>query len=141
MNRLEDLTLDDLHGILAEVEGKKPTLRVVVGINYKAGISPAEIARWYDVSRTTVYNWLDRLERAADGSPASALPDAERSGRPPKLSPVQRRSLAETVAAPPRAVGIDADEWTPPVFQRYIEQEFGIRFTRRHARTLLATLR
>lgn len=141
MNYLDDLSMADLHGLLAEVEGKKPTLRVVVGVNYKQGVSPTEIARWYDLSRTTVYNWLDRLERVTSDPRSSVLLDADRPGRPSKLSTEQRDTLVRTVASTPRDAGIDADEWTPRVLQQYIDDTFGVRFTRRHSRTLLDELR
>jgi hypothetical protein len=36
MAHLEDVTADDLRQILAEVEGKRATQRVMVGLNYKS---------------------------------------------------------------------------------------------------------
>lgn len=140
MNYLESVTTDDLRRLLDDVDGKKPALRVVVGINYKAGVSPTDIARWYGLSRTTVYNWLARLESLADESDPTVLVDARRPGRPPKLTESQRSTLLTALSAPPRRVGLDAGEWTPEVLQAHIASEFGVEFTVRHARNLLDEL-
>lgn len=87
MARLEQVTADDLREHLDVVEEKRPTLRLVVGINYKEGVSQSELAEWYAISRTTVHNWLNRLERLADEPVENVVYDAERPGRPVKLSP------------------------------------------------------
>lgn len=140
MNKLDGVALADLHELLDEVEDKKAVLRVVVGINYTQGVPPMELAEWYDLSRTTVYNWLDRLERAAADPTAADLADAERPGRPPKLSPARRAAVADAIASLPAEVGIEADEWSPAVLQQYIEREYGIQYSRRHTRDLLEEL-
>ena len=82
MARLESVSSDDLKEHLGQVEGKRPTLRLVVGINYTEGVSQSEIASWYGVSRTTIHNWLNRLERLREEPLEEVVYDAERSGRP-----------------------------------------------------------
>lgn len=140
MSYLDDISADDLHQLLDAADGKKPTLRVVAAINYKNGVTPTDIAQWYGLSRSTVYNWLERLERLPDESPETVLVDADRPGRPPKLAADQRADLRQSLAEPPREAGVDADEWSPTVLQRVIETRYGVKFSVRHARNLLREL-
>jgi len=65
MTYLAHITADDLRQVLAEVEGKTPTQRVLAGISYKDGVAQTTIAERYGVHRNTVRNWLERLERLA----------------------------------------------------------------------------
>ena len=137
MAYLEDVPTTELHRALEAVDGKRPTQRVMVGIAYKQGVSPTDLAEWYDLSRTTVYNWLARLERLAEASPQAALADDDRPGRPPKLTPEQRAELEATLRRPPDAVGYDVDEWTPALVQRHVETEYDVTYTLRHIRSVL----
>lgn len=137
MGTLDGVDLDDLHAALAAVEGRKAALRVAVGIAYLQGVEPAALAEWYDLSRSTVYDWLDRIERLAEEPPAEALADADRPGRPPKLSPAERGDLATTLREPPTAAGYDESAWTPGLVARHIRAAFGVEYSRRHVRDLL----
>lgn len=140
MGRLDRIDLDDLHAALDAVEDEKATLRVSVGIAYLHGVSPTELAEWYGLSRATVYDWLDRLERLAEEPPAEALADADRPGRPPKLSGAERGRLVELLREPPTSAGYDATAWTPALVERYVRSAFGVDYSRRHVRDLLHDL-
>lgn len=137
MGTIHGVDLDDLHAALDAVEGKKATLRVSVGIAYVHGVSPTALAEWYDVSRATVYDWLGRLERLAEEPAVEALADADRPGRPPKLSAEQREEFAATLREPPGAAGYDADVWTPSLAGRHLRAAFDVEYSRRHVRDLL----
>lgn len=137
MGDIEGVDPADLRDALAEVEGKKPTLRLCVAIGYENGVSPTELAEWYGLSRATVYNWLDRVERLATEPAAEVLVDADRPGRPPKLSAAERERLTATLTSPPTEVGFDEADWTPALVGRYVESTFGAVYTRRHVRDLL----
>lgn len=133
--------MTELHRALETVEGRTPTLRVVVGINYKRGVSPTALAEWYDVSRTTVYHWLERLERLPEEPVADVVYDADRTGRPPKLTPAQRERLSRDLAASPRSAGYAADEWTPQLLERHVGGRYDTDYSTRHLRDLLDELR
>lgn len=137
MDRLEQVSADDLREYLDVVDEKRPALRLVVGINYKEGVSQSELADWYGVSRTTVHNWLNRLERLTDEPFENVIYDAERPGRPSKLSPREQDELVSILDEPPGEVGIDAPHWTPRLVQLLIEETFGVEYSRRHIRELL----
>ena len=59
---------------------------MVVGINYNEGVSQTDLAEWYGVSRTTIHNWLNRLERLESEPFEEVIYDANRPGRPSKLT-------------------------------------------------------
>lgn len=137
MDRLEHLSVAQLREYLDEVEGKRGTLRLVVGINYLHGIPQSELSNWYGVSRTTIHNWLERLERLPTESLETVIYDAPRPGRPPKLTSQQQATLAATLDAPPTNAGIDAKSWNPPRVQQFIRERFGVAYSLRHSREIM----
>lgn len=62
MEHLDEISVEELQDALDNVEGKKPTERLLAAIAYKNGVTQAELAQWYDVHRKTIYNWLNRLD-------------------------------------------------------------------------------
>ena len=97
MTYLANIIADDLRQVLAEVEGKTPTQRVLAGISYKDGVAQTTIAERYGVHRNTVRNWLERLERLADEPFEEVVYDAHRSGREAELTAEQQKQLEETL--------------------------------------------
>lgn len=137
MAHLEEISTDELQTYLTEVEDKRPTLRLVAGINYKEGVPASTIADWYDVAESTVHNWLNRLERLNDEPVEVVLSDAPRSGRPRKLSSDEWEELTQLLEGSPKAAGIDAPHWNPRLVQQLIEEEFDTTYSKRHVRDLL----
>jgi transposase len=62
MNRLNEISVEELQDALDNVDEKKPTQRLLAAIAYKNGVSQTELAEWYDVQRRTIYGWLKRLD-------------------------------------------------------------------------------
>ena len=135
MKHLDETTVEDLQDALANVDGKKPTQRLLAAIAYKNGVTQTELAEWYDVQRRTIYNWLNRLD--TDTSLEQAVTDAHRSGRSRKLSKTQQEEFAEFVHESPKEVGIDAPTWTPALVQQYLEDTYGINYSIPSCRRLL----
>ena len=137
MGRLEAVSTDELRDYLDEVEQKRPTLRLVVGINYKEGVSQTELAEWYDVSRTPIHNWLNRLERLGAEPFEEVIYDADRPGRPSKLTEDEWEQLLSILEESPAEAGIDAPHWSPRLVQLFLDDEFDVTYSRRHIRELL----
>lgn len=137
MDRLEGVTVKELHECLDRVEGKTATLRIVVGINYKNDITQSELAEWYGVTRTTIHNWLDRLERLENESLEDVIYDDHRPGRPPKLTADQQEWLESILQAPPDEWGVDANAWSVRLIKRLIADQFDVEYTPRHVRILM----
>ena len=134
MARLEGIPVEELEAELAEATGKRETRRLLVAIIYKRGPSVPMIAEWLDIREATIYSWFDRLE----AEPISeAVSDRDRPGRPSKLTESQRERFREAMQRPPAEVGYDEPEWSPTLAQQYLDDEFGIDYSRRHVQRLL----
>jgi transposase len=93
----------------------------------------AAIARTWDISRQTVYNWIVAFVAQGIGS----LRYRKSSGRPPKLTPRQRARLKEVVKAGSEAAGFQTACWTTVLIQQVIYREFGVLYSRQYVADLL----
>lgn len=134
MARLENVSVGELEGALEDATAKKETLRLVVAIIYKRGPSVPMIAGWLDLREATVYRWFDRLETEPV---REAVQDRQRPGRPPKLADSYRERFREALKNPPTDAGYDDAEWTPGLAQQFLEDQFGVAYSRRHVQRLL----
>jgi len=135
VNHLDEISVEELQDALDNVEGKKPTQRLLAVIAYKNGVTQTELAGWYDVQRRTIYSWLMRLD--TDESIEQAATDDNRSGRKRKLSKSQQEEFEAIVYEPPENVGIDAPAWTPALVQRYLGETYGVEYSIPSCRRLL----
>jgi len=126
MDHLDEISIEELQRALDEVEGKKPTQRLLAAIAYKNGVTQTELAEWYGVQRRTIYNWLKRLE--ADPLDA-AVEDARRPGRPRRLSSEQQNELERTLHGAPAEAGYDEGEWTPALVQQFLQDSFDVDYS------------
>jgi transposase len=115
MDYLDEIPVEDLQGALDNVEGNKPTQRLLAAIAYKNGVTQTELAEWYGTGRRTIYSWLMRLD--TDEPLDQAVVDDKRTGRKRKLSDEQQEEFEQTVHEPPEAVGYDAPACTPALVQ------------------------
>jgi transposase len=135
----ENLSAEDLRQILAEIEGKKPTQRLMVAINYLENddLTQKEAAERYGYTGGWLSQWLDRLERLADEPFEQVVYDEPRSGRPTQLSDAEHEQFVETLHESPEEVGIDAPAWSVPLASKYLTEEFDVDHCDRHIRRLL----
>jgi transposase len=138
MEHLDDITVAELQAALEEVDGKKPTQRLLAAIAYKNGITQTELAEWHGVQRRTIYNWLKRLD--AD-SLETAVEDARRPGRPRRLSKEQQNELNSALRNPPIDAGYDEPEWTPELVQRFVRDRFDVDYSRPSCRRFIREVR
>jgi transposase len=78
---------------------------------------------------------------SAGSWPAPAATASRGSGRDPRLSPAQRRSIPEFLWHGPEAYGFRGQVWTCSRIARVIEEEFGVRYHKNHVSRLLKDLR
>lgn len=135
----ENLSTDDLRQVLAEVEGKKPTQRLMAAINYleEDDATQKEIAERYGYSSGWLSHWLTRLERLETEPFEDVVYDDPRSGRPAELSDAEYERFVEVLHEPPEEIGIDARAWTVPLAQNYLKDRFDVEYCDRHIRRLL----
>ncbi|TMT87014.1 IS630 family transposase [Haloterrigena sp. H1] len=135
MDHLDEISVEELQDALDNVEGKKPTERLLAAIAYKNGVTQTELAEWYDVQRRTIYSWLKRLD--TDESLEQAVTDAHRSGRKRKLSEKEQKEFEEAVHESPENVGVDAPAWTPALVQQYLDEAYDVDYSIPSCRRLL----
>jgi transposase len=135
VDHLDEISVEELQDALDNVDGKKPTQRLLAAIAYKNGVTQTELAEWYNVQRRTIYSWLKRLD--TDESLEQAVSDSKRTGRKRKISETQQEDFEETVHASPEEVGIDAPAWTPALAQEYLEETYGVEYSLPSCRRLL----
>lgn len=139
MGNLDGVTSSELRTALDEIEGSRPSMRLIAALAYEHGVTQTELARWFDVERKTVYNWLSRFEERP-GSLATAARDAPRPGRPARLTEEQRAELAEALERPPGEAGYDAPSWRPSLVREHVRSRHGVDYTPGSCRRLLAEL-
>lgn len=135
MDHLEEIGLDELHEALEEVDGKRPTQRLLTAIAYKNGISQTELAEWNDTGRRTIYSWLNRLD--TDEPLSEAVTDAHRSGRNRKLSDTELEEFRETVQEPPPEAAYDEPAWTTSLVRHHLNETYDVEYSIPSCRRLL----
>lgn len=137
MGKLDDVPAAALRDALDDASGAKAATRLLLALAYKDGVGVETLSERYGVPESTIYSWLDRFE---SDSIEAAITDADRPGRPSKLSATQRREVAEWLRSSPREYGFDAAEWTPALLRDRIATEFGVTYSLGHLRRLSAKL-
>jgi transposase len=139
MTHLENVSTEDLHQVLAEVEGKDATQRVMAAINWKEedGVQQKDIAQRYGYTQGWLSQWLTRLERLETEPFEDVVYDEPRSGRPSELSDQEHERFVDALHESPEEVGIDAPAWSVPLASKYLAEEFDVDYSDRHIRRLL----
>ncbi|WP_458190632.1 helix-turn-helix domain-containing protein [Haladaptatus sp. NG-WS-4] len=82
-------------------------------------------------------NWLHRFEKELVHDAAW---DKARPGRPPKLACEERSKVAQLLREPPANAGYNADEWSIPLVQRLLDEQFDVSYSRTSAYRLLSEI-
>jgi transposase len=123
--KLDHKTLEEIRRMAVE--------RVLEGEN------PTDVIASYGFSRTTIYKWLKRLERAKRGS--DPLRSSKGTGRPPKLTAKQGRQLFRWVnGKDPRQYGFYFGLWTRQIVAKLVADKFGVQLSLASVGKLLADL-
>jgi transposase len=100
------------------------------------GFTPAEVARQLEVSRQAATVWYHAWEEQG----RRGLQSAGRTGRPPKLSRMQRRQVEQALLKGAQANGFNSDLWTLSRVAQVIEQVTGVSYHPGHVWRLLRAL-
>jgi transposase len=113
--------MEEFHELLAEVDERTATQRVLAAIAYKQGDSKTRLAERHDVTWKTVHSWLNRFaEQPIEQAPY----DEHRSGRPSKLSEEQREVLFDDLHRSPEEFGYDPKAWFPTLLAHHVKETF-----------------
>jgi transposase len=98
------------------------------------GQDEERIAAWSGRSVRTVRRCLTRYRRGG----LAALPDRQRTGRPPRADAAYQTALREAITTAPPALGLPFDAWTAARLNAYLSEQTGVRLHPAWLRTLLA---
>ena len=100
------------------------------------GLSLNAVARRLGCAASSVLRWRNAIrQRGADGFRVDASP-----GRPPKLTPAERRRLVRLLLRGPLAAGYQTDLWTTARIAEVIRRQFHVRYHPDHVGRLLHAL-
>jgi len=102
----------------------------------RQGLSEAEVARRVGVHRQSVNRWAKQLAQGG----RRALKRASRTGRPPGLSPADRKRIVQGLKRSPEALGYGTSLWTAWRVADLIERECGVKYSTVHAWRVLRGL-
>jgi len=103
---------------------------------FNKGLNQSEVARRVKVVRQTVARWVMQFRRSGP----TALKQAGRAGRKPRLNYEDRKRLEKLLLRGPEALGYETPLWTCPRVAHLVEQEFHIRYHEGHVWKLLMSL-
>lgn len=131
--KLDGVDPEQLRQQLRRETDAKATKQLTVALLYDAGFSAYEIENLLGVPAQTGYNWL---EVVAEGD-VTALGDAPKAGRPPRLSAAQWMELTATLHASPTEAGYDDLAWSPELLRSHIFDTYGVEYSHAHMYRLL----
>ncbi len=105
------------------------------------GETVAELAEQWQVSRQSVYNWLDRYSTRRGLDLAARLSDAERSGRPRTAQGVIDPLIDSVLDLSPDTFGYRSTVWTAPLLVRYLKEYKHLTISVQSVRLAIARLR
>jgi len=101
------------------------------------GISCREAAGVLGDAPRTVENWVHRFEKSG----FAGLTEAERPGRPSRLSPKQLAQVEVALRQSPLEAGVvGGGVWDGKTLSRYIDQKFGVELKARQCQRLFRQL-
>ena len=102
----------ELEDLVLRTPSAKERCRAQAVLWLAEGLSAEQVAETFQVSRQTVYNWVNRFLRRDDLELRARLLDAPRPGRPPSIAEVIDPWIAAAFAGGPRESGYHATVWT-----------------------------
>ncbi len=90
----------------------------------KRGVPKSRIASTLGVARMTVFRWEQKMEKEGPTS----WKDKPNPGRPPKLTPRQKKKLRKILVDGAQTRGYATDLWTLKRLAEVIEEEFGVKY-------------
>jgi len=115
---------------------QKEQRRLMAADDLKAGISQADVARKYNVDRSSVSRWAKALrEEGEEGLRATTS-----SGRPSKLSPEEKMEIIKIINKGAVESGFQTDIWTGKRVSKLIKEKLGVEYHFKHMPKLLRQL-
>ena len=104
------------------------------------GESVEQVAELLQVSRQTVYNWVERFRQREGLDLRARLLDAPRPGRPPTALGVIDSLIEAVIDQDPRELGYHSTVWTATLLLQHLKRAHGIEVSRKSISLALARL-
>ncbi len=124
-------SLSELKRLMRTEHEAKPRLRLLIALHRKQGKPLDEIAEACGVPRRTVHGTIERFQERG----VAAAHAAKKDGRPPRLSPGQRRALVRELERGP--AHNPAGLWTTKQVRELIRKKFGVAYAPQHVWRIL----
>lgn len=133
---LPKISKEQLTKLYQKEKNAKAKLRLLAAILRKESKSLDFISKSIQIPKTTVHDWLSRLEiKGLDG-----LVDIKRPGRPSWLFEEEKEKLKDVLIRSPEEQGIPFKIWTTSLVQYVINKLFGVTYKPRNVTKLLNKL-
>jgi transposase len=133
MLKLSESELAELKSFMRKTK-EKEEYRRTEAVLYKAqGLSYRAIARRMDASYKSVYDWIKRYKAGG----VEALRTKPPPGSKPRITPGQRKIIANTALKGPRAFGYLKNEWSMRLLSKHLTRELGIKVSKSHVCDIL----
>ncbi len=90
-----------------------------------------QVAELLQVSRQTVYNWVERFRQREGLDLRARLLDAPRPGRPPTALGVIDPVIEAVIDQDPRELGYHSTVWTATLLLQHLKRDHGIEVSRK----------
>jgi transposase len=100
-----------------------------------------EVANRLQVTRQTLYNWVQRFQEREGMELDARLSDGDRSGRPPSALGIIDPIIDAIIDQDPRQFGYRSTVWTAPLLQYHLYEEHDITVSRKSVSRALTRLR
>jgi len=104
------------------------------------GESVDQVAELLQVSRQTVYNWVERFRQREGLDLRGRLLDAPRRGRPPTALGIIDPLIAAVIDQDPRVLGYHSTVWTAVLLRHHLKRVHGIEVSRKSISLAIARL-
>jgi len=135
VDHLDEISVEELQDSLDNVEGKKPTQRLLAAIAYKNDLTQTELlsgTAFSDEQSTAGLNDSTLTSRLS-----MLLLMLTDLGENESFQKKEQEEFEETVHEPPEEVGVDAPAWTPALVQQYLDETYGVEYSIPSCRRLL----
>lgn len=133
---LPNISLRELRSLYKHEKKAKAKLRLLAAILRKEGKTLDEICFSLQKAKTTVHDWLKRLE----DSGLTKIYDIKKLGKPAKLNSKQRDQLKKILSDKPIKQGIPFAIWTTQLVQYTIHKLFNVSYKIRNIEYLVKKL-
>lgn len=133
---LADLSKAKISNLYKTEKSGKGKLRLLAAIQRKEGKTLDDIAYSLKKPKTTIYDWLRRI----DSKCLKNIYDIKQSGRPSKLSKEEKEKLAKILNETPEKQGIPFVIWTTSLVQYIIQKMFNVLYKFRNIEYLVKEL-